>query len=104
SKLCPGSTTKSCTFFRDNYVHDNNNPNVPQAGTATLATVGSGIVVSGGRFDTVEHNRVVRNGSWGVALIPFPDTAKPPPIAHCEGGITNRPSPAATTTTGATRC
>ena len=91
--LCPGSTTKSCTFFRDNYVHDNNNPNVPQAGTATLAAVGSGIVVSGGRFDTVEHNRVVRNGSWGIALIPFPDTAKPPPIAHCEGGITNGPVP-----------
>ena len=29
----------------------------------------------------------------GIALIPFPDTAKPPPIAHCEGGITNGPVP-----------
>src|SRR5436190_319346 len=41
--LCPGSTTKSCTFFRDNFVHDNNNPNVPQAGTAALGPVGSGM-------------------------------------------------------------
>ena len=30
--LCPGSTTQSCTIFRNNYIHDNNNPNVPSAG------------------------------------------------------------------------
>ena len=34
--LCPGSTSRSCTFFRNNYVHDNNNPNVPSAGSAAL--------------------------------------------------------------------
>ena len=27
--LCPGSTTQSCTIFRNNFIHDNNNPNVP---------------------------------------------------------------------------
>ena len=91
--LCPGSTSRSCTFFRNNYVHDNNNPNVPSAGSAALGPVGSGIIVSGGRFDTVTRNRVVNNGSWGVLLVPFPDTGTPPPIAHCEGGITNGPLP-----------
>jgi hypothetical protein len=91
--LCPGSTSQSCTFFRDNYVHDNNNPNVPSAGTASLGAVGSGIIVSGGRFDTVTRNRVMNNGSWGILLVPFPDTGTPPPVAHCQGGITNGPVP-----------
>ncbi len=91
--LCPGSQTRSCTVFRDNYVHDNNNPNVPSAGTAALGPVGSGIVIAGGRFDTIARNRVVRNGAWGVLLVPFPDSGTPPPISHCEGGITNGPLP-----------
>jgi hypothetical protein len=93
SGLCPGSTSQSCTFFRDNFVHENNNPNVPTAGTASLGAVGSGIIVSGGRYDTVTGNRVVNNGSWGVVLVPFPDTGEPPPVAHCEGGTMNGPIP-----------
>ena len=91
--LCPGSTSRSCTFFRNNYVHDNNNANVPSAGSAALGPVGSGIIVSGGRFDTVTGNRVVNNGSWGIMLVPFPDLDTPPPIAHCEGGTTHGPLP-----------
>src|SRR3954447_11401312 len=89
---CPG-TTRACTFFRRNFVHDNNNPNVPSAGSAALGPVGSGIIVSGGRYDTVTGNRVVDNGSWGIALLPFPDLGTPPPIAHCQGGTTNGPLP-----------
>jgi hypothetical protein len=91
--LCPGSTSQSCTIFRDNYIHDNNNPNVPSAGSAALGPVGSGLLVSGGRFDTVTGNRVANNGSWGILLVPFPDLGTPPPIAHCEGGVTNGPLP-----------
>lgn len=82
---CP-HTTRYCTFFRDNYVHDNNNPNVPAAGTAALGPVGTGIVIAGGRFDTIIGNRIERNGSWGVLLVPFPDMGTPPKVAHCEGG------------------
>ena len=33
-RLVPAAArAPSCTFFRDNYIHDNNNPNVPGAGT-----------------------------------------------------------------------
>src|SRR5438094_9532899 len=46
---CPDNGTgptgsHSCTLFRKNYVHDNNNPNVPRSGTAALGPVGTGIV------------------------------------------------------------
>jgi hypothetical protein len=40
--------TSSCTVIRDNYVHDNNNPNVPQFGIAGAAPVGTGIELAGG--------------------------------------------------------
>lgn len=81
--------TGSCTYFVGNWIHDNNNPNVPGSGTADLGPVGTGMIVSGGRHDTIVGNRVERNGSWGVLLAPFPDTGTPPPIAHCEGGVQN---------------
>ncbi|MGZ6708515.1 MAG: hypothetical protein ACXVFN_16430 [Solirubrobacteraceae bacterium] len=86
---CPRVPSRSCTFFQDNFVHDNNNPNVPGAGTAALAPTGTGIVLAGVRGDTVRRNRIVDNGAWGVAAVPFPDTETPPPVAHCEGGIPN---------------
>ncbi len=86
---CPGSTTRSCTFFQDNDIHDNNNPNVPGAGSAALGPVGTGLVIAGGRGDTVRRNRIHDNGAWGVVTTPFPDSDTPPPIAHCEGGTPN---------------
>ena len=92
--LCPGSTTRSCTIYRDNYVHDNNNPNVPAAGSAAMGPVGTGIVIAGGRYDKVAHNRVENNGSWGILIVPFPDSTTPPvgpggPPSQCQGGIVN---------------
>jgi hypothetical protein len=88
---CPGGGTgptgsHSCWVFRGNYVHDNNNPNVPTFGPAALAPVGSGVVIAGGRNDTVIDNRVTGNGAWGILAIPFPDIGNPPDVAHCTGG------------------
>jgi hypothetical protein len=83
---CPHTRSGSCTVFRDNSVHDNNNANVPASGTAALGPVGTGIVIAGGRHDQVSNNRVTNNGAWGILIVPFPDTDTPPPIAHCEGG------------------
>lgn len=82
---CPGTGTY-CTFYRDNDIHDNNNPNTPGAGSAALAPIGTGLVIAGGRFDTVQGNRIHDNGAWGVLLAPYPDNETPPAISHCEGG------------------
>ena len=87
---CPGGTG-SCTIFRRNHVHDNNNPNVPAAGISGEAPVGTGIEIVGGMFDTIEDNVVENQGAWGIVTHDFPDTETPPPIAHCEGGIQSGP-------------
>ncbi len=79
--------TGSCTLFLGNWIHDNNNPDVPGSGTAELGPVGTGMVLSGGRHDTIQDNRVERNGAWGLLLVPFPDTGTPPPVANCAGGV-----------------
>jgi hypothetical protein len=64
---CPGGT-KSCWTLVGNYIHDNNNRNVPGNG---LGLVGVGISVAGGRNDTIRNNLFVNNGSWAVALVPY---------------------------------
>jgi hypothetical protein len=80
--------TGSCTFFIANYIHDNNNPNVPASGSADLGPVGTGMIASGSRHDTIAFNRVEHNGSWGLLLAPFPDSSNPPPpVANCAGGV-----------------
>src|SRR3954466_1692484 len=72
--------------FTSNYVHDNNNPNVPSKPEG-LRIVGVGIIVTGGRHNKVTNNRVEHNGGWGIVLAPFPDVRKPPKVAHCQGGV-----------------
>ncbi len=81
--------TSSCTVIRDNYVHDNNNPNVPQFGIATVFLVGVGIVLLGGENDTVIDNRVSHQGLWGILVADLPDPETPPANnPHpCSGGI-----------------
>jgi hypothetical protein len=89
---CPGNGTSpiththSCWVFMHNYVHDNNNPDVPAVGFASAGPVGTGMSVSGGRNDTVMDNRFVGNGAWGTIFVPFPDSGPP-----CTGG-TNLPN------------
>jgi hypothetical protein len=78
--------TGSCWVFTKNAVHDNNNPNVPTTGSAEAAPVGAGVVIAGGRDDTITENTIYNNGSWGVLLAPYPDTETPPPVSHCQGG------------------
>jgi hypothetical protein len=77
----PITHTHSCWVFMDNYVHDNNNPNIPSAGAAAAGPVGTGMSVSGGRNDTIMHNRFVHNKAWGIIFVPW--TSSGPP---CTGG------------------
>ena len=84
---CPGNAispithTNSCWVFMHNYVHDNNNPNVPSAGSAAAGPVGTGMSLSGARNDTIMDNLFARNGAWGTILVPYPDSGQP-----CTGG------------------
>ena len=82
---CPGGTG-SCTLIQRNYIHDNNNVNVPAAGLASTAPSGIGIEIVGGEYDTMQDNVVVHHGMYGIVTHDYPDTETPPPIAHCQGG------------------
>ena len=77
----PVKGAHSCWVFIHNNVHDNNNPNVPAAGSAAAGPVGTGMSISGGRNDTVMDNRFANNNAWGVILVPGLDSGKP-----CFGG------------------
>ncbi|MBV8431818.1 MAG: hypothetical protein JO244_11675 [Solirubrobacterales bacterium] len=79
--ISPITHTHSCWVFANNYVHDNNDPNVPTAGTAGGTPVGTGMSLSGARDDTVMNNRFVNNIAWGTIIVPYPDQGPP-----CTGG------------------
>ncbi len=72
SVLIPGGVN-SCWVFTGNLVEDNNNPNVPVEGTAGLGPTGTGMTISGGRYDTVTDNEFLDNGAWGILFAPYPD-------------------------------
>jgi hypothetical protein len=80
--ISPITHTHSCWVFMDNYVHDNNNPNVPTFGSAAAGPVGTGMSISGGRHDTVMNNTFANNGAWGTIFVIYPDSGPP-----CTGGI-----------------
>ncbi len=94
--LCPaGQTgptgTQSCTVWMNNYVHDNNNPNVPGSGTAGLAgagPVGTGLVLAGSEYVTLTGNKIENNGAWGELIADLPDQEAAPARfgAQCTGG------------------
>ncbi len=87
--ISPITHTHSCWVFMHNRVHDNNNPNVPAAGSASAGPTGTGMTISGGRNDTVMDNTFENNGAWGVLFVPFPDGGTPDPGQTCagEGGV-----------------
>jgi hypothetical protein len=80
--ISPITHTHSCWVFMHNYVHDNNNPNVPSAGSAAAGPVGTGMSVSGSRNDTIMDNTFANNDAWGFILVPYPDSTTQP----CTGG------------------
>ncbi len=87
---CPGGAiskithTQSCWVFEHNDVYNNNNPNVPEAGSAAAGPDGTGMTISGGRYDTIMDNTFKDNDAWGVALVPYPSLGGSTP---CNGGV-----------------
>jgi hypothetical protein len=83
----------TCWIFYDNAIYDNNNPDVPAAGSAAAGPVGTGVSIEG-RFDSFIDNTFTDNGAWGIVFQPYPDTGNPPANAvaagkACAGGTTN---------------
>ena len=83
--ISPITHTHSCWVFMHNNLHDNNNPNVPGSGYAGNAPVGTGMTVSGGTNDTVMDNTFANNSSWGLLVVPFPDSSTPEYDQSCSG-------------------
>ena len=81
----PITHTTSCWVVMHNDIHNNNNPKAPAAGSAAAGPVGTGMTVSGGRFDTVMDNTVASNGAWGVLFLPYAQTGKPSLGQTCKG-------------------
>ena len=83
---CP-SSPRSCTFVRDNLVENNNDPNVPGGQGGVVRFIGAGILVAGGRNDTIVHNTVRRQGAYGIVVTPYPWVGRPTAHgARCQGG------------------
>ena len=55
-------------FIVDNYVHDNNDHNVPGTGITAIAPVGNGIELAGGSDDVVRGNLIKNESHDGVLL------------------------------------
>jgi hypothetical protein len=91
----PPAGSPGCFIVKGNYVHDNNNPNVPLSGIAGVGPVGTGILLSGTQFDWVTGNRVINNNAWGVMANDYPDqSTQTPGLPDCTGGIkTSLPAP-----------
>jgi hypothetical protein len=83
--VSPITHTHSCWVFMHNYVHDNNNPNVPEVGQAGSTPLGVGLSLSGARNDTVMDNRFVHNDAWGVLIQVQQGEGGPP----CLAGVLN---------------
>ncbi len=77
--------TTSCWVLIHNYIHDNNNATAPAAGSAAAGPVGTGMTVSGGRYDTIMDNYVADNGAWGVLFVPYAQSGKPSLHQTCAG-------------------
>jgi hypothetical protein len=88
---CPnGGTSKitrttSCWVVIHDYFYDNNNNMAPAAGTAAAGPVGTGMTLSGARFDTVKDNTFADNGAWGMLMVPYAQEGTPSLHQTCAG-------------------
>ena len=77
----------SCTIIENNVVDGNNDPNVPGGQGGVVRLIGAGILIAGGRHDTIVHNTVRDQGAYGIVVTPYPWLGQPDaPGAHCQAG------------------
>jgi hypothetical protein len=81
----PGAGPNSCYVIRNNYIHDNNNPNTPGSGLTAVSAVGTGVELAATQHISIVSNRIENNGAWGVVTHDFPDPEDGP--SGCEGGV-----------------
>lgn len=63
-------------MWEHNYLHDNNNPDVPGNGISGLARggpVGTGLILAGTRDVTLYKNVITNNNAWGALVVDLPD-------------------------------
>ena len=84
-KTSPITRTHSCWVVIHDYFDHNNNPKVPAAGSAAGGPIGTGMTISGGRYDTVMHNTFADNGAWGILFVPYAQSGKPSLGQTCAG-------------------
>ncbi|MEA2647356.1 MAG: hypothetical protein QOE92_2439 [Chloroflexota bacterium] len=75
----------SCYVMFNNFIHHNNNPNIPGAGLTAVSAVGTGVELAATQHISVIGNRIEDNGAWGVVTHDFPDPESGP--ANCVGGV-----------------
>jgi hypothetical protein len=73
-----------CTLWTGNYIHDNNNPNVPGSGLTAVSAIGTGMEMVATQHITIVNNRIENQDSWGIITHDFPDPESGP--ANCQGG------------------
>jgi hypothetical protein len=83
--VSPITRTISCWVLIHNYIHDNNSATVPAAGSAAAGPIGTGLTISGGRYDTVMDNTIVNNGAWGALFVPYAQKGTPSLHQTCTG-------------------
>ncbi len=81
----PITHTTSCWVLIHNYIHGNNNNMAPAAGSAAAGPIGTGMTISGGRYDTVMDNLIEDNGAWGALFVPYAQTGTPSLHQTCAG-------------------
>ena len=84
-RTSPITHTTSCWVLIHNYIHNNNNNTAPAAGSAAAGPVGTGLTISGGRYDTVMDNTIENNGAWGALVVPYAQEGKPSLHQTCAG-------------------
>jgi hypothetical protein len=81
----------SCYVMFGNYIHDNNNPNVPGSGLTSVSAVGTGVELAATQHISVIGNLITNQKAWGVVTHDFPDPGESGDAA-CHGGIAVGPN------------